>query len=262
MPWEAGLCRVCVPSHFQTGRPLEVTAKLGGRRGWRIYGGPLWQKVPGQLFCPQGSLPRLQLLPSPSCSLSFSRPGGRNSVGTFPLLLVSGCFPALWWSRDPLRTSANRPFTACLRAPSEHASSTSNRTLLMSRAGIWTWIGLIEKPGLLIMMLHCAVGDLSRKGQVYNHSWKNKTTQNKKWAQMFQLCFHQCPWQLSPECPTGISCHAIFLWRDKLLVERSELNKSLGGFNWFQSVMVSRWLCQDLAFWQVLWNWGLGQPVL
>ena len=101
-----------------------------------LSGGPLWQKVSGQLFCPQGSLPRLQRLPSPSCSLSFSRPGGRNSVGSFPLLLVAGCFPALWWSRDPLCTSANRPFTACLQAPSEHEPSTSNRTLLMSRAGI------------------------------------------------------------------------------------------------------------------------------
>lgn len=26
-----------------------------------------------------------------------------------------------------------------------------------------TWIGLIEKPGLLIVMLHCVVGDLSHK---------------------------------------------------------------------------------------------------
>lgn len=246
----------------------EGPAKVGGRTGWSVYVSALftWShslaEVVRPLFLSCGLSPKVtEIVTSPSCSPSPSRPGGGSSVDSFPLLLESGCFPTLSWSSPHLcKQSLHWPLSGTL-----WASTTSfQKDSLTSRAnanqaGIWTSINPTKKPGLFIMMLHCVVGHLSLKGEVYdNHSLKKKV----QWPLTVQFFFHQCPWQLSPENPIEISCHAIFLSRDYLLVERSELNKSLGGFDWFQSVMVSRWLCQDSAFWQVLWNQALGQPVL
>ena len=61
---------VCFPSHFQVDQPWEAPANAGGRRGWCVYvpaphEGPVGQKMSGQHFCPQGSLPKATALTQP-----------------------------------------------------------------------------------------------------------------------------------------------------------------------------------------------------
>ena len=171
---------ICFPS-LSDGSALGGTCK--GRRKERLaclcpcsLWGASWAEDVRPAFLSSG-LPSQGYgsYPVRAVPFSFSTSGGRNGVGSSPLLLVSGHFRTRWRSHSaPLHKVPSRP----AHGPFEHASPTSNRTLLTSRAGIWPWIGLIEKPGLLIMMLHCVVGDLSHKRQVHNHSWKKNKTKS------------------------------------------------------------------------------------
>lgn len=77
--------------------PREGPAKVGGRTGCSLHVEPQFgrscQATVSVLWAL--SLEVTEILTSPSCSPSPSRPGGGSSVDSFPLLLESGCFPTL-----------------------------------------------------------------------------------------------------------------------------------------------------------------------
>lgn len=137
VPWEAGLYRELLlslhPLTFRWVGTLQGSSR-GGRKERLEWLGPalfLWGHSSAEVV---RTLFQLQLFLSASHSLSSPRPGGGGNTDSFPLLLVSGSFPTLRWSCDPLHIPANSPFIGHPPAPSGRAQCSSSRSSLTGKA--------------------------------------------------------------------------------------------------------------------------------